>query len=86
MTMTVKIYSKPQCPFCVKAKQWFNEHNVEFEEILLNKPTKELKEAFFRDAPGARTVPQIIVNGEYIGGYEDGLIAKEHHVRRLLGI
>lgn len=82
----VKIYSKTHCPFCVKAKEWFTDNNVVFEEILLDKPTKELKESFFRDAPGARTVPQIVINGELIGGYEDGLIAKETRVKVLLGI
>lgn len=86
ITMTVKIYSKTYCPYCVKAKDWFKSNNVAFEEILLDKPTPEQKASFFRDAPGARTVPQIIVNDELIGGYEDGLLAKEQHVRDLLGI
>lgn len=82
----VKMYSKPNCPFCVKAKDWFKEHNVVFEEIILVNPSKETKEAFFRDAPGARTVPQIIIDDELIGGYTDGLLAKEEHVKSLLGL
>ena len=82
----VKIYSKTTCPFCVRAKKWFESNGVEYTEILLDKPTTELRKAFFNDAPGAKTVPQIIVNGEYIGGYEDGLMKKEQHVRNLLPI
>lgn len=82
----VKIYSKSTCPFCVRTKKWFEKNNVEYTEILLDKPTTELKKAFFNDAPGARTVPQIIIDGKYIGGYEDGLMANEDLVRRLLGL
>lgn len=81
----VKIYSKTTCPFCVKAKNWFANENVKFEEILLDKPTKELKESFFRDAPGARTIPQILVSDILIGGYDD-LIKNEEKVKVLLGL
>ena len=81
----VKIYSKTNCPFCVKAKKWFSENNISFDEILLDRPTKELKESFFKEAPGARTVPQILVSDILIGTYED-LIRKEREVRNLLGI
>lgn len=84
--MSVKLYSRSNCPYCVMAKKWFNNNGVEFKEILLDNPTQEQKLEFFNDAPGARTVPQIIIGGELIGGYEDGLLAKEDHVRELLGL
>lgn len=83
--MRVKIYSKISCPYCVLAKNWFNDNGVEFQEILLDKPTQEQKLEFFNDAPGARTVPQILVLGNLIGGY-DNLIENESYVRSLLGL
>lgn len=79
----VKIYSKVTCPYCVRAKNWFKQKNVEFEEILLDAATPDIKQAFFKDCPGAKTVPQIIVDDNLIGGY-DNLIEKEGFVKRLL--
>ena len=82
----VKIYSKTRCPYCVKAKEWFDGNNVAYEEILLDQPTPFLKESFKKDAPGARTVPQIIIDGELIGGYNDGLLENEARVKEMLGL
>lgn len=68
----IDIYTTESCPFCVKAKKLFNmlkleytEHSVEdcFEEMC-----KNIGEKFGRSVS---TVPQIIINGNYIGGYTD---------------
>ena len=67
---TVTIYSKEQCPYCDMAKNWFNSKNIPFTEhkIGTNGFTKEnLLEA----VPTARTVPQIIIDGKLIGGWDD---------------
>ncbi len=82
----VKIYSKTNCPFCTKAKKWFESNGFKYTEILLDKPSPELKKQFFEDCPGARTVPQIIIDGKLIGGYEDGLLENNKAVRDLLNI
>ncbi|MDE0119749.1 MAG: glutaredoxin 3 [Bdellovibrionales bacterium] len=65
----VKIYSKTTCPACVMAKDLLDKKGVKYEEIILdNKPT-ETQELMSKT--GMRTVPQIFINGELIGGCSD---------------
>lgn len=79
--MDVLIYSKQNCGYCVKAKTWFKSKNIEFQEIDLS--IEENRNKFLNDVvphyPNARTMPQIFINGEHIGGYDD-LIAKQDYV------
>ncbi len=67
--MTVIMYSKPNCSYCVRAKSFMEMRNIEFVERKVGVDTtrEELMEA----APNARTVPQIFVNGELVGGYTE---------------
>jgi glutaredoxin 3 len=68
--MEVVIYSKEQCPYCDNAKAWFNSKGIPFTEhkIGTNGFTREkLLEAI----PTARTVPQIIIDGVNLGGWDD---------------
>jgi glutaredoxin len=81
--MDVKIYSKTTCPYCVRAKNWFTKYNMTYTEILVVDSAS--KAAYIKDCPGKKTVPQILINGELIGGYDD-LVAKEAYVKQLLGI
>jgi glutaredoxin 3 len=62
------IYGKPMCPFCEKAKQFCETRgfNYEYKSMGTDFTREELLETF----PEARTVPQIIINGEKIGGYD----------------
>ena len=69
--MEVVIYSKPNCPWCVKAKELMNKLGMKYDE-------KKLDEDYTRDdlrllVPEnlPLTVPQIFVNGNRIGSYED---------------
>jgi glutaredoxin 3 len=64
----VKIFSTATCPFCTKAKQLLDRLNIPYEEVLLDRNPATLKE-FSRATGGARTVPQIIIDGKCIGGY-----------------
>ena len=65
----IEIYGKPQCPFCDKAKALCERMELKYTYKLLGADftREELLETF----PGARTVPQIIVNGTKIGGYTE---------------
>lgn len=67
--MNVEIYSKPQCPFCVQAKALAERegHNLTYKMLDVDFNREELMETF----PGARTFPQIIVNGDKIGGFTE---------------
>lgn len=68
----IDIYTSSTCPYCIKAKKLlktlglsYEEHNIDdsFDEV-----TKELSDKYERPI---MTVPQIIINGHYVGGYDD---------------
>lgn len=71
--MDVTIYSKSNCPFCEKAKFWFKSHGYTYTEINLDDEEQRL--AFYQKVPGARSVPQIFIDDNLIGTYDD-LMAK----------
>lgn len=64
----IKVYSKENCPFCVKAKEYLKRHGYSFEEVRI-----DLDDAA-RDylmEEGHRSVPQLYVNDTVLceGGY-----------------
>lgn len=63
------IYSKPSCPYCVRAKEILTEQGVSFREVTFGQPGFESKQQL-QESIGAvvNTVPQIVLNGTYIGG------------------
>ena len=69
MDMKVEIYSKPQCPFCVQAKALAEREGHELTYKMLDEDFN--RETLMETFPGARTFPQIIVNGEKIGGFTE---------------
>lgn len=64
----VKIYSTDWCPWCVKAKKYFDIKGVEYEEIIVA-DAKENREEVFR-VSGQRSVPVININGSIIVGFD----------------
>ena len=67
--MKVVIYSKPQCPFCVQAKALAEREGYELTYKMLDEDFD--RETLMETFPGARTFPQIIVDGEKIGGFTE---------------
>ena len=67
--MKVEIYSKPQCPFCVQAKALAEREGHELTYKMLDEDFD--RETLMETFPGARTFPQIIVDGNKIGGYQE---------------
>jgi len=65
----VIIYSKTTCPACIKAKDIMEEKGVQYKEIILDNKPDELKDLI--DKTNMRTVPQIFINDEFIGGCSD---------------
>ena len=65
--MEVKIYSKDNCIFCTKAKAVLSSHNPQV--LMLDEDYS--RDQFFEIFPAAKTFPQIIINGEKIGGYHE---------------
>lgn len=70
----VTVYSKDYCPYCTRAKALLQSKNIPFEEVSIEgKP--ELQQEIFSKS-GFRTVPQIFIEEECLGGY-DQLVALE---------
>ena len=67
--MKVEIYSKPQCPYCVQAKALAEREGHELTYKMLDEDFD--RETLMETFPGARTFPQIIVDGEKIGGFTE---------------
>lgn len=64
----ILIYGKPACPSCTKTKQLCEMRGYSFEYKELGKDFD--RELILETFPGARTFPQIVVNGEKVGGFE----------------
>ena len=63
----VTIYTGDPCSFCEAAKALLKTKNVEIEEIDIWKDSAKAKEMLQR-TDGARTIPQIFIGDNYIGG------------------
>jgi glutaredoxin 3 len=68
--MKVEVFSKTICPYCTQAKNYLKKNGIEYTETNLD--DDEARKAFYEMCgPGVRTVPQIFVDGERIGGYTE---------------
>lgn len=65
----VVIYSKNYCPYCDRAKALLNAKNVKFEERNIDGNAEEIKKLMTKT--GMRTFPQIFINDQLIGGFDD---------------
>lgn len=65
----VIIYTKDNCPYCVMAKDLLKARHVAFEEIRIDLDEKQRDEMI--RLSNRRTVPQIFINNQSIGGYDD---------------
>ena len=63
----ISIVTKPGCPFCAEAKKQLSERGMAFEEISLG---KGIGIRTVRALSGKETVPQVFIDGDYIGGSE----------------
>jgi len=66
----VEVYSTRVCPYCVRAKQLFQRKGVAYTDIMVD-GDDALREAMMHRAGGRRTVPQIFINDQHIGGCDD---------------
>ena len=67
---TVEIYSKSWCPYCRMAKRLLEEKGQEFVEFDVDLDAEKYREMLER-SEGRWTVPEIFIDGELIGGYDD---------------
>ena len=72
----VEIYTSPLCGFCHSAKRLLTSKGVEFSEVDIAVQA-ECRAEMMQRANGGRTVPQIFIGDEHVGGCDD-LFALEH--------
>lgn len=69
MPPKILMYSTNYCPFCIRAKNYFQQQGLAFQEVdLTNKPDEIAR---IKNETGHRTVPLIFINDQFIGGYSD---------------
>jgi glutaredoxin 3 len=67
--MKAIIWSKYHCPYCDQAKALLGQREIPFEEKKIG--DGYTKEELLEEIPSARTVPQIIIDGQLIGGFNE---------------
>lgn len=78
--MKVEIFTKSDCGYCVKAKSLFKSKGINYSEYILSagmgeRPLLEnqhyvTKQQLLERYPAAKTVPQIWINDQHVGGYD----------------
>lgn len=66
----VTIYTKPYCPYCIRAVSLLEKKGVEFTEIEASTDPEKRRE-MIRRANGGATFPQIFIGEQHIGGCDD---------------
>jgi glutaredoxin len=64
----IRVFTKPDCPFCVQAKDLLSAKGFSYSEFELGKDLT--KEEFVEQFPKVKTVPYIIVGNNHVGGYK----------------
>lgn len=70
MTAKIDIYLTTYCPYCARAKELLKRKGVPFNEFDLTNDDAG-RAALVERANGRKTVPQIFINGQHIGGCDD---------------
>jgi glutaredoxin 3 len=66
---SVKIYTTPYCPYCVRAKRLLERKGVRYEEIDV--AGDDQARSALAERTGLRTVPQIFIGEEHVGGSDE---------------
>ncbi len=72
----ITVYSKPQCPYCDKAKYLLKSLGLQYEEKVVTKDLS-IDELFKVLGKQVKTIPQIVMDDTHIGGYNE---LKEHFI------
>ena len=70
MGTKVEIFTGANCAYCVAAKNLLKSKGLSYEEYRIDLDAARRDEMLVRSA-NRRTVPQIFINGEHVGGFDD---------------
>ncbi len=68
MDKKVTVYSTTTCPFCVRAKQYLKDNNIQFEDIDVSENHEKAQEMIKKS--GQMGVPVIEIDGNIIVGFD----------------
>ena len=74
MNKKVTVYSTQECPYCIRAKQFLKDNNIEFENIDVSTNHEKAEEMI--KASGQMGVPVLDINGELIIGFDKETIKR----------
>lgn len=74
MAKSVKVYSTPTCPYCIRAKKFLEDKNIKFENIDVAANPDKGQEMV--DKSGQMGVPVIDIEGKIIVGFDQDAIEK----------
>ena len=66
----LKVFSTGICPICDKTKQLLKKWGIPYDEVRIDTDMEGRRE-FLEVTNGARTVPQITINGKWIGSFSE---------------
>ena len=66
----VEIYTWDTCPFCRRAKELLDSKDVDYTEYMI-KGDEDARDKMATRSNGRRTVPQIFINDQWVGGCDD---------------
>ena len=69
MSLPVRVYTTDYCPYCTRAKLLLAKREIPYEEIDVTHD--DAKRAWLVQATGRRTVPQIFIGEEAVGGSDE---------------
>ncbi len=64
----VEIYTWSTCPFCIRAKKLLDKKGVKYIEYVIDGDEEAREKMVLRGSDGKRSVPQIFINDQHIGG------------------
>jgi glutaredoxin 3 len=66
----IEVYSTAVCPSCVSAKNLLKAKGLEWTDVRIDTDAAQ-RDAMLTRSGGRRTVPQIFVNDQHVGGFDD---------------
>jgi len=70
MSASVEIYTWSMCPFCLRAKALLDDKDVDYKEYCID-GDEGARSDMAQRANGRRSVPQIFIDDQHIGGCDD---------------
>jgi glutaredoxin 3 len=80
---SVTVYSTDACPYCIQAKRLLDKRGIPYEEVNLARDPDGRTQLVAKT--GMMTFPQVLIDGELIGGYDETVAAdKSGRLQQLL--